>query len=102
MYLQPSQRFHFEGFKDMSPGSGKAKVAPAIFGCVSLYPYIYISISISMYLQPSQRFHFEGFKDMSPGSGKAKVAPAIFGWVALYVYIHTDIYVFSTLTEVPL
>ena len=44
MYLQPSQRFHFEGFKDMSPGSGKAKVAPAIFGCVSLYLYILIGI----------------------------------------------------------
>jgi len=102
MYLQPSQRFYFEGFKDMSPGSGKAKVAPAIFGCVSLYPYIYISISRSMYLQPSQRFHFEGFKDMSPGSGKAKVAPAIFGCVSLYLYILIGIYESPTLTEVPL
>jgi len=51
MYLQLSQSFHFEGFKDMSPGSGKAKVAPAIFGCVSLYPYIYIQIDI--YVTPT-------------------------------------------------
>ena len=37
---QFSQRFHFEGFKDMSPGSGKAKVAPATFEWVALYVYI--------------------------------------------------------------
>ena len=45
MNLQPSQRFHFEGFKDMSPGSGKVKVAPAIFGCIVLYLFISLCIS---------------------------------------------------------
>ena len=90
MYLQPSQRFHFEGFKDMSPGSGKAKVAPAIFGCVALY--LSISTYLSIYLS----------RNMSPSSGKAKVAPAIFGCVLLYLYIHIEIYVSPTLTEVPL
>jgi len=87
MYLQPSQRFHFEGFKDMSPGSGKAKVAPAIFGCVALYLFISLCISNSHRVST-----LKGSKTCRPALGRPRLPPRYSGvFHCIHIYISRSI-----------